>query len=293
MTFQLSPYTDKNKIFLVKKSSLSGRLDVNFYLPKYIDSENLIRNSEWGFKSISDIAERIVDGPFGSDLKAEEYQDSGFPLLRVSNIRTGSIDGELVYISSEKHNDLKRSKVFPNDVLLTKAGAILGYSAVFPSGLIEGNITSHLVTITCRSKVNPYYLSYFFRSKIGQLQIYRWGNKSTRPELNTGEVKKILVTIPPLDIQNEIVYKFDNCYKAKYKKENEAQKLLDSIDDYLLGELGVTKLEQDADYLQSRIFMRSYRDVSGGRVDPYFYKNIYLGVIESLDIIPKSQVIHK
>ncbi|MCY6987220.1 restriction endonuclease subunit S, partial [Acinetobacter baumannii] len=49
--------------------------------------------------------------------------------------------------------------------------------------------------------MNPYYLSLFFKSEMGQSQIYQWGNKSTRPELNTGEVKKILVPVPPLNIQ--------------------------------------------------------------------------------------------
>jgi type I restriction enzyme S subunit len=270
MSFQLSSELDKNKVFLVKRSELEGRLDTVFYHPKYMINEGAIKNSKWGFEKVDHIASRIADGPFGSDLKVDEYCSEGNPLLRVSNIRTGEVAGKLVYISDEKQKQLKRSKVYPNDVLLTKAGAILGYSAVFPESMKEGNITSHLVTITCRDGIDPHYLSHFFRSDLGQLQIYRWGNKSTRPELNTGEVENILITTPPRTIQNDIVEKLNTAYAAKKHKEAEAQQLLDSIDDYLLAELGIELPEQTENTLQSRIFTRKLSEVSGGRFDAFF-----------------------
>lgn len=273
MSFQLSPVLDKNKVFLVNHSELEGRLDTVFYQPKYMANEGAIKISKWGFEKVGHIAKRIADGPFGSDLKVDEYQPDGNPLLRVSNIRTGEIGGKLVYISDEKQEQLKRSKVYPGDVLLTKAGAILGYSAVFPESLKEGNITSHLVTITCRDDINPHYLSHFFRSNLGQLQIYRWGNKSTRPELNTGEVENILITTPPLKTQNEIVEKLNLAYTVKKQKEAEAQQLLDSIDDYLLAELGIKLPEQAENTVQSRIFIQQFKTITGKRLDPIFYSS--------------------
>ena len=282
MSFQLSPNVDKNKIFLVKHSQLKGRLDTVFYHPKYRANEEAIKNSKWGYEKISHTARRIADGPFGSDLKVDEYQLEGNPLLRVSNIRTGEVEGNLVYISDEKQEQLKRSKVYPNDVLLTKAGAVLGYSAVFPESLREGNITSHLVTITCRDGIDPHYLSHFFRSNVGQLQIYRWGNKSTRPELNTSEVESILVTTPPPDVQFKIVERLNAAYTAKKQKEEESQRLLDSIDDYLLSELGINLLEPEENTIQNRVFYRKLSEVSGGRFDPNNYQNERLEAINSL-----------
>ncbi len=261
---------------------MRGRLDTVFYHPKYRSNEGAIKESKWGYERIGNIAERIVDGPFGSDLKVDEYQESGHPLLRVSNIRTGEVEGDFVFISDEKHNQLSRSKVFPGDVVLTKAGAILGYSAVFPESLNEGNITSHLVTITCRSDIIPHYLSHFLRSSIGQLQIYRWGNKSTRPELNISEVENILVTTPPTSVQNEIVEKLEAAYAAKRTKEMEAQRSLDSIDDYLLSELGIELPKPEANTTQDRIFFRNSSEVSGERFDPNKYRRERLEAISSI-----------
>ncbi len=225
--------------FSIPKDAIKGRLDPFFYRRAYQELDKTIMKSRFEVTSVGEIAKKIVDGPFGSQLKVEEYQPSGFPLIRVSNVKTGELDGEFVFISEKKQEQLKRSRVLPNDVLLTKAGAILGYSAVFPSDMREGNITSHLVAITCDGKIIPEYLSVFFRSKVGQKQIYRWGNKSTRPELNTEEVKRILITVPPLEIQKKIIKVFYTAKDAQKKKEAEAERLLDSIDDFVLGELGI------------------------------------------------------
>lgn len=260
-------------MFLINRGELKGRLDTVFYKPLYLKNDELIKNSQWGYEKLNSLALRIVDGPFGSDLKVEEYQATGVPLLRVSNIRTGEVEGNLVFISEDKSQQLKRSTVFPNDVLLTKAGAILGYSAVFPAHLNKGNITSHLVTITCNNKINPHYLSHYFRCNIGQLQIYRWGNKSTRPELNTSEVKNILVTLPPLDIQQQIVDKMEDAHKIKKQKEAEAAELLASIDGYLLQELGIDLSRVgNAHPTPRKFFYTSANKLSGGRFDPYYHQ---------------------
>ena len=92
--------------------------------------EGKLNNGAFPVRRVADICEKIVDGPFGSNLKVEEYQETGIPLIRVSNVRSGVVEGDFVFISEEKQVELKRSRVLPNDVLLTKAGAILGYSAV-------------------------------------------------------------------------------------------------------------------------------------------------------------------
>jgi len=60
-------------------------------------------------------------------------------------------------------------------------------------------------------------------------------------------------------------------YAAKKQKEAEAQALLDSIDDYILGELGIELPEKQENSLQNRIFMRQLSEVSGNRFDPFFH----------------------
>ncbi len=281
---------------MISRGELEGRLDTVFYKPVYLNNEIAIKQSKWGYEKIVNLAQRLADGPFGSDLKVDEYQPSGFPLLRVSNIKTGEVEGNLVFISDDKQRQLNRSRVYPNDVLLTKAGAILGYSAVFPKYLGEGNITSHLVTITCKPTINPFYLSHYFRCHIGQLQIYRWGNKSTRPELNTSEVKRILVTLPPLDIQQQIVDRMETAHLARKQKEAEAAAILASIDGYLLQALGITLPPTAKEggsaatgrepvppaSIPKKCFYIHSSKVSGGRFDPAYFDVVFSDLRQSI-----------
>ncbi len=180
----------------------------------------------------------------------------------------------MVFISPEKHLKLRRSEVLPNDVLLTKAGAILGYSAVFPFHLERGNITSHLVSIRPTQNIEPRFLSEFLTSRLGNQQIYRWGNKSTRPELNTDEVKKILILVPPVEKQIEIVAAMDEARSQRKQKLAEADALLSSLDDYLLKTLGLESPVKD----ERKVFAIQFSSISG-RFDPHFhapnFKNIY------------------
>ncbi|MGC9059477.1 MAG: hypothetical protein ACP5H3_03695, partial [Candidatus Aenigmatarchaeota archaeon] len=79
----------------------------------------------------------IVDGPFGTQLHSHEYVDRGIPLIRVNNINEdGSFNfDDLVYITEEKFKRLKRSAVYPKDILLAKTGATIGKVCIFPKEL--------------------------------------------------------------------------------------------------------------------------------------------------------------
>ena len=223
------------------------------------------------------ISVHVVDGPFGSDLKSDEYQTTGVPLLRVSNCRTGAIvaDHDLVYISPEKHAELIRSEVMPGDVLLTKAGHILGYTAVFPDILQRGNITSHLASIRPSHEIEPAYLAEFLASPIGIAQIYRWGNKSTRPELNTNEVRGLVVVLPTLTRQRELMKVMGLAREARRTKLAEADALLSLLDVYLLDLLGLAPPPADT----RRSYAIRLCAVSTTRFDPdYFHPERILTV---------------
>ncbi|MFA7005399.1 MAG: restriction endonuclease subunit S, partial [Verrucomicrobiia bacterium] len=231
-----------------------------------------IRKSGFPVFKVGDakISTNVVDGPFGTQLKVEEYQETGVPLLRVSNCRSGEVldDDEMVYISEEKHQQLIRSEVLPGDVLLTKAGHILGYSAVFPKSLKKGNITSHLASIRPAKGVVPEFLATYLTSGIGIAQIYRWGNKATRPELNTNEVRELLVPLPSPEVQNSLVAKLKAARSAWQQKLVEADALLAGFDGYLLAQLGLAAPALDA----RQVFAVRLGQINRQRLDSFFYK---------------------
>jgi type I restriction enzyme M protein len=267
--------------FAIERGEVEGRLNPRFYSPEYFALIHKLKISKYPIKKLKDIAVRLVDGPFGSQLKVIEYVNDGIPLIRVKDIKNGSIDiNGLVYITHAKQEQLKRSRVNPGDVLVTKAGSV-GNAAVFPLELKEGNITSHLAKIELNHKeVNPYYLCTYLNSKHGVSQIFRWGYKSTRPELNLEEVGEILIAVPPLEIQEKIASMMEEAYKVKKKKELEAEKHLNSIEEYVSEELGIKVQEMEEKRL--RVFGVTARILKGGRLDPFYYEPRFKAIDEAL-----------
>ena len=91
---------------------------------------------------------------------------------------------------------------------------------------------------------------------------------------------RILIPIPKPEIQNDIVKIMQSAYTQKKQKDQEADALLDSIDDYILRELGIEKPVVETE----QCFVVYASETTGKRIDshyhqPYF-KKLY-GIINS------------
>jgi len=147
-------------------------------------------------------------------------------------------------------------------------GATLGVVGYVPDNIKEGNINQNVVRIRVKDKkVNPKYLSIVLSSQIGQKLILRNATITTQAYINNSQLESIIIPFPPLAIQNQIVQIMDNAYKIKKQKETEAQQLLDSIDEFVLNELGI-KLPE----LKDRMCYVVYSDeVENKRIDAYYH----------------------
>lgn len=252
------------KRFLIRRRDLTTRkLFVEFYLPESQALIETLRRGAYEVRPLREIAKRVFDGPFGSDRTVDMYQDSGIPYIRVKDVLPGMIArDDLTYISPEKHQLLSRCRVVPGNVLLTIAGR-LGTAAVFPEDLIEGNITGHIVGIEPNDTVNSHYLALYLNSRFGDSQFTRWGHRTTRPELNLGEVSEILVAVPPLDVQDQIAQMMQDAYAVRRAKLAEAEQMFAGIEAYVFDELGLDQAK-----LQSRrTALKPVSTIAGGRFD--------------------------
>ena len=100
---------------------------------------------------------------------------------------------------------------------------------------------------------------------------------SGQPNINSKEFKAFEIPLPPLSIQNHIVSSMQYAYARKEQKEQEADTLLDSLDDYLLTELGIEMPEVE----EKKCFVVYAGETISLRIDPFYYKNHYK-VIENL-----------
>lgn len=75
----------------------------------------------------------IVGGPFGSNLVASDYTDSGVPVIRGQNMGDGRwVSGAFAFVSEEKAESLRANWARPGDLVFTQRGT-LGQVALGPS----------------------------------------------------------------------------------------------------------------------------------------------------------------
>ncbi|WP_270991565.1 restriction endonuclease subunit S [Campylobacter upsaliensis] len=139
---------------------------------------------------------------------------------------------------------LNRSQVFENDLIITITGR-LGTAAVAPKGFI-GNINQHSVVIKTKNLQISRAIATFLNTDIGEKLASRRATGGTRPALDYKALKSIPI------IYNETIYHIiEKTNQLALQKENKAKELLDSIDSYLLEELGIILPEKANNTLES------------------------------------------
>ncbi|EIV8614825.1 restriction endonuclease subunit S [Vibrio vulnificus] len=174
--------------------------------------------SNWKMVKLAELAlnpkDDIVDGPFGSNLKASEYVSSGVPIVRLQNIkRNYFLSKNMSFVTKSKYEQLSRHTYIAGDILITKLGAPLGVACIAPQHLEPGVIVADIVR--CRlpeSYVSADYITYAINSPrlIKQFEYNTKG--STRPRVNLKFVRDLEVPIAPLSIQRAIVAKIEELF---------------------------------------------------------------------------------
>lgn len=262
-------------MFLLLKGELEERLEPFYYRPSIVELENKIRKIANG--KLKDFALKMSSG--ATPLTSEEekyYSDSanGVPFIRVQNLNsTNELSLEdLKYINYETHQkDLKRSQVSENDLLIKITGVgRMAIASVPPLGF-EGNTNQHLVVIKTQDRLTSETLATYLNLDIIEKIATRRSTGGTRPALDYTALKSIPIVYKPETV--EIVRR---AIEEKKTKEAQAKALLESIDSYLLAELGITLPEKQENTLKNRVFLRNISEVSSGRFDVFYYQNEFI-----------------
>lgn len=269
MAYQIPQHIDNNKIFIVNRSEIEGRLEPEFYRPSLASLEKHIRGL--ATHKLRDYALYMAGGATPKKTEVNKFyadSETGIPFLRVQNLQ---INGELslndcVYINEETHNGLlERSQVAEGDLLVKITGVgRMAVASVAPKGFV-GNTNQHMVVIKTGDAALSKYLARYLNLDIVEKVASRHSTGGTRPALDYPSLKNIPV-IEGIDFS-----KIDEAIYSKKQKENESQQLIDSIDSYLLEELDVVLPEIKTD-LKSRQFIIN-RSSLEGRLDPSVYKD--------------------
>lgn len=163
---------------------------------------------DWDVARLCDIKSEkkfaIVDGPFGSAISTNDYREKGVPLIRISNLKNGEVsDEDMVYISEELAESVRRSCIGLSDIVFAKTGATIGKCGI--NRLIKyGILASSCIKISISHKYNCDYFYYIFSTDQFNQALRNTCTGTTRDTINLTPFSKLNVLLPPYCIQNRI-----------------------------------------------------------------------------------------
>ena len=263
MSYQVPQHIDKNKIFIIKRSEIEGRLDPKMAL--YNQESHSTQYHKIQLKKLQLKAPQYGAGESGVTRKS--YKEPRY--IRITDIDSNGIVNSKE-LGATANNIEDKYILNDGDILFARSGATVGKTYLHKTKPYMCFYAGYLIRFVVNtSLILPEYLFTYTQLPIYKKWIAAIQRPSAQPNINAEEYQSLEIPLPNLDIQHYICNIIKNGYLTKQKKEAEAQKLLDSIDGYILSKLGITMPKSDLN-LKERIFFCNFKQATGGRLDPKF-----------------------
>ena len=253
--------------------------EVNLHKDKRLDAEHFhplhLNNLNKYKKCSQPLSKFIIHISGGATPLGAEYPEEGIPFLRVQNIMPNYISGsDIKYLSPSQNQEILRSQLKKDDVLLTITGVSYGKSAVVTDEFVGANINQHSVKMTVRN-IAPYFLSTFLNCKYGYSQSTRHVVGITRPALDYSAIKSFLV--PDLDRNfQEIIVSY--CSQAEISRADSKQRYSEA-QTLLLAELGLTDWQPE----YQLTFFKNFSDTEDAeRIDADYFQPKYDKIVNAI-----------
>ena len=165
---------------------------------------------EWKEYRVAEVIEEISMGPFGSNIKVDNFINAGVPVLNGSNLQGFKLNEDSFnYVSQEKADSLGKANAHKGDIVITHRGT-LGQIVYIPE---ESKFDQYLISQSQfrlklkKDVIRPDFFVYFFHTRLGQHRILMNASQVGVPALArpTSTFKEVLVPVPKMEVQNKIM----------------------------------------------------------------------------------------
>ncbi len=263
-TQQLSP-----QIFTAWSDKLiNSRLDCFYWMPNIFKQK--LRASKFEIKKIQDVVESIKSGTTPKQGE-DPFGKSDYYFIRNTDLQGGYITlKKAKTIKPEIYQKYSALNLKKGDVLICIAGTI-GVSGVFDLNK-KAIFNQNVSRLRFKKNILPEYANLWFNSEAFLSLIYQNATQATIKYVNNDILGNLPIPLPPLSTQNKIVEIMAKAYQEKKEKEAEAGKLLESIDTYVLDQLGIKTPEIKRDMV-FEVISNEIKDRIDGEYYQKFYKN--------------------
>lgn len=238
-----------DKCFLIKFNSIKSnkRIDAFYYSLGNI----FYKSKKFENKKLSD----LVNIQKGETITSDTKEDGNIPVIA---------GGQIPAYYNNKSN------YKGNVITISASGAYSGFVWWHDNPIWASDCN----VLTEKSKeTNIKYIYHIL--KFNQENIYKLQRGSAQPHVYASDLSEIPIPKPNIETQNKIIEIMKEANLLKEKLEKEADKLLSSIDEYLLRELGINLPKKETD-LKNRIsYTVKLSEIKGNRFDCEYHQSIY------------------
>jgi len=177
----------------------------------------------WSWISLGNCAVEISDGPFGSNLKSDDYVGSGIRVVRLENIGPGYfIEEKESFISPEKYEKLKRHTVRSGDIVVASFINDAVRAALIPPSIEYAVNKADCFQVHCfGDTISADFLVRCFGARYFFKQLEQLVHGVGRPRINTTQLGEAFVPLCSLTEQQEIVRLLDEQFEVIERNERE------------------------------------------------------------------------
>lgn len=190
---------------------LSGRLDAEYYQPKYDELFAVL--SKQVRRPLGQLVSRMKSIEPGS----EYYGDTGIPFIRVSDVSKTGIDNPSIMIPENIEPNIDRLYPKKDTILFSKDGSVgIAFKITEDMKAVTSSALLHL-RVNNTSEILPDYLTLVLNSEIVQLQAERDASGAIIQHWKLSDIEKVVIPVLPYDMQFEIAKKVQQSFLLREK----------------------------------------------------------------------------
>lgn len=173
----------------------------------------------WPLVTLDSICDKVDYGLTASAIE----NDAGPRFLRITDLQNDTVDWNAVPSCNCSAKDVDQYRLRRGDIVFARTGATTGKSYLLEKMPLDSVFASYLIRVRPNSKVDPKFLSFFFKSQKYWQQILVMANGAAQPGVNSSKLKELAIPLPPLPEQKRIAAILDKADSLRRKNQQAIQ----------------------------------------------------------------------
>jgi len=224
--------------FAVRRSDITVRADVNYARMEPVVKDLLDRFNH-PLTRLGTLTSKVQ---YGSSSKAVD-EAVGTPMIRMTNLQDGDWDLDVLKYTILDEHEQEKYLLAKGDLCLTRTNGskdLVGKCAVFRE---DGSwiFASYVLRVRIErpDEYLPEFLARFLNSEVGRVQIDRLSRQALMTNINSDEIKQIVIPHPTPDVQAAMVADLGSHQDRYRDRLADARKLLLRGDEEIIARLGL------------------------------------------------------